>query len=113
MAKFMEDLDAKAAQYAQESQSEETWKQQEARQIAYKQRVQATKHIRKITVLPFFISLLLLNIDGPQIGRVLDGMMLLVVFVCATYLCIPHNPQQQSKKTADDAETPLLAIRQV
>jgi len=113
VAKFM-DLDAQAAQYAKESQSEETWKQQEARQIAYKQRrVQATKHIRKITVLPFCMSLLLLNVDGPKIGRVFDGMILLVVFVCATYLYIPHNPQKQSKKTADDAETPLLGIRQV
>lgn len=114
VAERMAQLDAKAAKYArEEEQSDEAWQRQEARLLAWKERVESAKVVRKAALVPLGISTLLLFVDRPQIGRVLDGLMIVVGFVICTYCFLPKHPQGDSKKTStdDDASTPLLSGR--
>ena len=101
-AKTMERLNARAAAYEAEAQADSDWKKQEFLNEAWKQRMQYLVQIRLVHVTLCCLSLLLLWIDQPKAGRVLDGIMVALIALLATYKCLPRSPHHSSKKIAEE-----------
>ena len=108
-AVMMERLDAKAARFMHEAQADDDWKQQELRINAWKKRLGRLAWYRFGFTAMCFLSCLLLFIDQPKAGRILDGLLVVASGFLATYFCMPQSPLQGGKKML--LEEPLLSGR--
>ena len=107
VAEFMTGLDAKAA--AMEGTYDEEWRRKEAVRTAWKERVQCLWGVRKLLLLLFVVSCVLLYVDRPKAGVVMQGGFILAGIFVLTYFCLPRAPEEQVK--ASEAEEPLLPTR--
>ena len=114
----MAQLDSKAAFYLDDTPADKEWKEEAARLQVWNAYVKKMWKKRRFLSFLFLVSGVLLVVDTPHLGRVIDGMMVLTVSYYTTYVMFPESPTEKAKKakknapmaTDDDVETPLLQV---
>mmetsp|Transcript_13582 Transcript_13582/g.32592 ORF Transcript_13582/g.32592 Transcript_13582/m.32592 type:complete len:108 (-) Transcript_13582:17-340(-) len=104
---MMENLDARAARYEAEAAADDEWKKQAQLSAAWKKRVEQVKLARVGLAVLCLFSLTMLWWDRPKIGRVLDGILVLLTAFLASYYFLASSPQTTTKKT--ELSVPLLS----
>jgi len=102
---LMSNLDAEVERWqAEDVASDATWKRQEARLLAWKNRVSYSWGLRLFLCFCFLFSSLLLMVDRPHAMTVVDGMMVATLVFFLTYMLLPASPQRR-KKMMDAAKS--------